>query len=423
MIARYVSAFGCSLAFHVGVVLALLSLTWVRPPSVSVDAPPPAAMAVFVVPPEDSTYPGLKPIEPAGKDRLPALDAESSTVSIMGFTFDAMKISERARVLFPFVTPGVSLDHFALNAPGERSVVLQNPLARPRTDPRKNDGRPLVMSDAAIQALTDKTWSRRERWVAFEPIRALLDRHAANAGALPAVIQRYTDQNALQPYQDMGIRDPRLWTQLGLASDHVAFIALIRKYAAEHPSTRVTIELLFLLDRIAEASRDALGVLLDSEPEIDLRWTWRSNPNAYELVTQLRRHYRAELTRLGLTTSDRVTRHYDNVRVSMLEGILRTTPDGYRANDARFLIGAIYWGQGRKTEALQSWRQVTEDPGASYAEACSQIAATLRTTRTDPTQDAELARKVNRILKNEQGRWWDNSYDRLKRFGFRFDAY
>ena len=422
MIARYISAFGGSLAFHAGVIALLLWLTWADMPRLAVEATAPSAIPVFVVPPEDGTYPGLKPIDPARKDRLPALDPESSAISIQGFKFDALKISDRAHVLFPFVSPGVSLDHFALRATRDGEVVLRNPLARQR-EARRNDGEPLVMPDAAIDALIDKTWSRRERWAAFEPIAPLIDRHAADAGALPVVIRRYTDRNALQPYQDMGIRDPRLWTQLGLAADHVSFIALIRKYASDNPSTRATTELLFLLDRIAEASRDALAVLLDSDPETDLRWTWRSNPAAHELVVELRRHYRAELTRLGLTTGDRITRHYDDVRLSILEGILRTTPGGYRANDARFLVGAIRWRQGKRTEAVQAWQQVSDVPGDSYAVASAQLAAMLRTGKGGGLREHEVARQVDRILRIEHGRWWDLSYDRLRKFGFKFDTY
>jgi hypothetical protein len=421
MIARYVSAFGGSLALHAGVIAVLVWLLSGNVPAVDLQTAPPPAMRVFVAPPEDATYPGLKPLDPAGADRIPALNPESSSISVLGFKFDALKISERAALLFPFVTPGVSLDHFALRQAGQESLVLRNPLAQ-RTS-RKAHAAPLVMSEAAIDALVDKTWSRRERWTAFAPIAALLDAHAADSGALPAIVQRYTDRNALQPYRDMAIRDPRLWTQLGLASDHVSFIALIRNYAAEHPSTRTTTELLFLLDRIAEASRDALGVLLDSDPETDLRWTWRSNPAAYELVVELRRHYRAELTRLGLTTGDRITKHYDSVRLAILDGIVRTTPDGYRANDARFLIGAIHWGQGKRTDALHAWQQVREVPGDSYGKASAEVAAMVRTATARQWRDHELGREVDRILKIEHGRWWDLSYDRLKRFGFKFDTY
>ena len=90
---------------------------------------------------------------------------------------------------------------------------------------------------------------------------------------LAALIALYRDQNALQPYADGSMRDLRLWAQLGLAADHVDFIGFIRGYAAAHPSTKVTTELLFLLDTLAQANADALAVLVETNQPGDLEWT------------------------------------------------------------------------------------------------------------------------------------------------------
>ena len=50
--------------------------------------------------------------------------------------------------------------------------------------------------------------------------------------------------------------------------------------------------------------------------------------------------------------------------------------------------------------------------------------ARITPTATDtPGHDRDLPLQISRVLKNEQGRWWDLSYDRLKRFGYRFDSY
>jgi len=419
---RYVSAFGCSLAGHLGVVAVLLWLTTDRMPRMTADAAPPPAMAAFVVPPEDSKYPGLKPVDPTATARIQAPDDQSSIISMPGFTFDVAKLFQRAPVLFPFVSPGLSLDHFAINPGNERTLVYERPASEATRRSRDAATEPLVMSDAALQALIDKAWSRRERWNAFEPVRVLAARYSPDAGGMPSVFQRYTDQNALQPYQDTVIPDPRFWTQLGLAADHVQFIGFIRQYCATHAGTRGAIELLFLLDRIAEASQDALETLLDSNPEQDLRWTRNTNRQAYRLALQLRVHYRAVLSNQGINSNAAATLHYERVRLAILNGILRTTPNGYRASDARFLIGAINWRQGNRAAALAAWRDVRVEPGDSYITANSQIAATLRAAAADP-HDANLARQIHRILRNEQGRWVDLSYDRLKRFGYRFDTY
>jgi hypothetical protein len=236
------------------------------------------------------------------------------------------------------------------------------------------------------------------------------------------VFQRYTDQNALQPYQDMAIPDPRLWTQLGLAADHVQFIGFIRKYCAAHPGTRGAIELLFLLDRMAEASEDALKVLLASNPEEDLRWTREFNRDAYRLALQLRANYRAEMARLGIRSDAALAAHYARARLAILEGILRTTPNGYRASDARFLIGAIHWRQGRSADAIDAWRDMRPVATDSYRGASVQILSALSAGAVDH-DGAVLSRAVNQALTHELGRWVDFSYDRLKQFGYRFDTY
>jgi hypothetical protein len=421
VLGRYLSAFSGSLALHAAL---LLILVWpVRPgvPRQTAADPSPPSLIVFPVPQEDARFPGLKPVDREAAARIQPLDEDSATVSIGDFKFDASKLVQRAPVLFPFLSPGLSLDHFAIRPGDERVLVDERPA--PANAARGHDAqRPLPLSDRAIQALVDRTWSRRERWAAFQPIVELARRYSATDGAMPLVFQRYTDQNALQPYRDMAIRDPRLWTQLGLAADHVSFIGFIREYAAAHAGTRGAIDLLFLLDRMAEASEDALQTLLDCNPEEDLQWTRSTNRDAYRLALQLRTYYRAEMSRLDIPTRAALARHYAVVRLAILEGILRTTPDGYRANDARFLMGAIEWRQGDSSRALVTWRGIRVVAGDSYSAAVDELVTTLRAYYT--TQDAaQLAPRINRVLKNDFGRWWDLSYERLKRFGYRFDTY
>ena len=379
---RYVSSFGCSLLLHAGVVALVVWLVSSPTPEIIVERAPDRAMPVFVVPREDPAFPGLNPVESSAAARIQAPDDESATIDFGGFTFDAGKLAQRALVLFPFVSPGLSLDHFGLAPNRERPLLFQSPAST-----AAGDGpavQPLDMSDSAVQAVVDKAWSRRERWAAFEQIRGLAARHSADAGALPSVFRRYTDQNALQPYQDMAIRDPRFWTQLGLAADHVQFIGFIRHYAAANPGTRGTTELLFLLDRIAEASQDALVTLLAYNPEADLRWTRSTNRQAYRLALQLLHYYRSELSRRGLYSNAAIGLHYDRIRLAVLSGILRTTPAGYRASDARFLMGTILWKQGRDAAALQAWRGLACAPTDSYLAACTQLTRIIPSTNGAP---------------------------------------
>jgi hypothetical protein len=424
---RRVASLAVSSTLHLIAVAALAEAT-AAPRAVPA---PPRSMAVFLVPrTDDSAPPGLQPIDPGDADDLEPPQG-SSAIDLPGFAFDAAKIQARAALLFPFLTPGLSLERFELAPHVEARDTFHDPFApRPEARPTRTRKPPLVMTDAAVQSLVDASWSRRDRWTPFQRILKLSDRHNGDEGKLPTLLHEYEAQDGLQPYVDASIRDPRLWTELGLAADHVEFIGFISRYASEHPSTKATTELLFLLDKIAQASLDALVTLLDTVPEEHLDWTQSTNPDAYAFITNLRRHYAAELLKKGLATGERLSAYYDKTRLGILTGILRTTPRGYRANDARFLIGSIYWRQGSAGDALRAWRGMTIDPTDAYA---ATIARILNAIAAETAGDrgnvdraetmARLALQINAILRAEHGRWIMFSLDRLHQFGYRFDTF
>src|SRR5439155_13802807 len=117
----------------------------------------------------------------------------------------------------------------------------------------------------------------------------------------------------------------------------------------------------------------------------DLARTRNANRNAYDLIVGMRYYYARELQRRGLTARHALTAHYDSVRLAILTAIVRTTPNGYRASDARFLIGTIYWQQRKTQDALRWWREMMVDPTDSYVIAYSDI---LRATRRGAAQSA-----------------------------------
>jgi hypothetical protein len=128
------------------------------------------------------------------------------------------------------------------------------------------------------------------------------------------------------------------------------------------------------------------------------------------------------MSRLGILSDAALATHYARARLAILEGILRTTPNGYRASDARFLIGAILWRQGRSAEAIETWRDMRPVATDSYRGASVQILSAL-SAEGGSHDGALLSRAVNQALTHELGRWVDFSYDRLKQFGYRFDTY
>ena len=126
--------------------------------------------------------------------------------------------------------------------------------------------------------------------------------HSANDGALPELMRAYISRTGWQPYVESSIRDPRLWTQLGVVADHADFVDFISRYLAKHPASKTSTELLFLLDTLVQGSYDTLTTLLDVIPEEDLHWTRSSSRAAYEAILTIQQHYRAELEHRSLTT-------------------------------------------------------------------------------------------------------------------------
>ena len=405
---RYAAGFGASIAMH-----ATLAawLAWPPPVPPASSAAETAMQVVLLAPSEDPNFPGLKPLDPRDAEWTPDPLANKEEFAIA----DLQRIGAHYQVLFPFVSPGLAIDALFPSLRAAPHLVFENPSARPG-DAAESSRRPLGLTPAAVQALVDKSWSRGNRWEAFRTIRELADEHDPADDSVARLVGLYREQNALQPYADGPIRDLRLWAQLGLAADHATFIGFIRKYCARNPSSKVTTELLFLLDAIVQANEDALAVLVETDQPDDLTWTRQANTRAYLLARQIQRHYARALARLRLTTRAAVEAYHADVRLAILSGILRTTPEGYLANDARFLIGAIHWKQNRPGEALRAWGTLTAPGGDSYAAAISRIRVAIDTPRPD-------ARNIQYILTNEQGRWLAFSDDRLRRFGYRFDRF
>jgi hypothetical protein len=410
---RRFSALFISLTLHVAAVAVAVSVApagW-RPRAMAGRAV--EKMLAFVVQPAAGAAPnGLNPFDP--NDRSIVVEFEDTTVlASPGFTFDVAKVAANPALLFPFLTPGISLEAFRL-VPPRADDRLANPLigTGPETSDPGLSRPPLALDKAALQPLLDRTWSRRDRWNAFQPLVALADEYNPNAGMLPRVLHEYLNQNGLQPFVDTGIRDPRLWAQLGLAADHSRFIEFISRYAAQHPSTQATTELLFLLDEIAQANLDALLTLVHTDPPMELRWTRSQNPDAYTLIVELRRYVDAHLSRRGLTTGEAITSAYEAVRLEILDGVVRTTPSGYRAGDARFLMGTIYWRQGRRSEAVTVWRAIDGRASDIYAVACRELLAAIEPPDVDPGP-------IDELLDAQRERWRAFSDARLRQFGYR----
>src|SRR5262245_53158491 len=157
---RRILAFASSLMAHL---LAAFAAVRQAPPVEKPEPSPPKAMITFVVPrADDPNFPGLNPIDTTKDEPSFGRLKRSSPLRINEFTFDVAKIADHALLLFPFLTPGLSLDHLVVEPEREMLERLANLLASPRSA-RRNEtaNRPLVLAGDELQALTDKSWSRR----------------------------------------------------------------------------------------------------------------------------------------------------------------------------------------------------------------------------------------------------------------------
>jgi hypothetical protein len=137
---RYPRAFAVSFALHLLVVLAVVGLPGPRPALAPVPVVTPSrSVEVFTVAPaEDARFPGLHPLETAQDDWTIKPGDTAAALQIDGFDVDVSKISDRARVLFPFLTPGLSLEVFGLLPRRDVRSRLENPLATRSRQPGGN---------------------------------------------------------------------------------------------------------------------------------------------------------------------------------------------------------------------------------------------------------------------------------------------
>jgi hypothetical protein len=405
--ARRLIGLGVSGGFHAAVVVLLV----LRAQDDRLLAP--AAVVIEQVSPEALAPPPDRQLPASTEDALPLWEA--SMLRVEEFTFDIAKIREQLNVLFPFLT----LDLGFLDRVPEDVRAARDRLSYPHgadAGGRSGSGADeLGLTDPALQQLTDRAWSRRERWKHFAEIVKLTAIHHPDRGRLPEVVRTYLDQNILQPYCDGDKHDPRFWAMLENAADHADFIDFIRSYARRYPSSKTTTELLFLLDELAQGSRDVILMVIQTRPDEHLQFTRTTSPQAYDLAVAAKERYGRWLMERGM---DKVTvrRRYNELRLHLLRTIIETTPQNYRAADAKFLAGQVLWEMSRVGDAERIWRSIAVVDGDAYHRVYTELLDEL-------SADPPLARAIDRILGAEYGRWRIFSIDRLRQFGHHCDTF
>ena len=395
---------------------SFLALTLIPPTDPPGGSPAVGAEQVIVgvlsFPPGEPTVPDAI----AHGRRLAGAVPNAEALVMPGFELNVAKIREWQDALFPFLTEDLTpVDRI-------RSAIeaRQNSLTwlTPSPPERRRSGLPpLELSDMDLWHLVDEAWSRRERWDNFVKIATLVAEHDPDEGRAPELLRTHLDQNLLQPYYDAETRDPRFWVMLNLAADHAPIMQFVSAYVRDHPSTRSATELLFLLDEFAQASRDALLMLMATSPERDLRLTMAADSSAYELAVAVRDRYVNRLRELDLQNTDDVRRYYDTMRIRILTTILESTPGGYGAADARYLLGRILWHQNDVAGAMRWWGEIGPDERGMYAPVYSEVLQVMR------SRIPLKAAPISALFGAEYRQWLDFSAQRLAEFGYRLDTF
>ena len=326
------------------------------------------------------------------------------------FDFDIEKIGTRMGRLFPFNEP-ISLapvTHTPGTAGGANVFAMASHLAAPPPA--------LKLSPLEMQTVLDASWSRRDRWDSFQQILDLVLRFDPQQGDLASLLRRYVSDNLLQPFHASRSPEPKVWGLLSVAADHFEFVQFIRTFVERVPSSRVTTELLFLLDKLVQANLQAALSVFTLDTSDGIEWTTRASPKGAEILVALKQDQERALGTRGIWDESAIARVYDDVRVGILEHLIRTTPQGYRINDARFLIGEIYWQQGRRADARDVWGKIEPDSSDDYFIVYSDVRASLA---------AETGNRapIDSALNKQTRRWLQASSQRLHHFGFSADRF
>ena len=411
---RRVVGFAFALALHLSTIALLV---WLSMPTLSRRAGGQQA-AMPVSPRMREPAPKPKSREDEVREDIDRYLPKPPDVRVWGFTFDLRKVRSRWSALFPFVTSPPRFDVDAASHPpsSSRRFVFVDPNRVPAAEPPARPA--LVMSSSAIQRLVDRAWTRRERWSRFATFVNLANAYHPDDGRLPAVIRAYVAQNMLQPYQEMSLPDPSRWAMMVLAADDQDYLDFAGGYVRDHPGTRGATEMLFLVDALMEGSGNTLSILLRTQPRRDLQWTYRENPDAFWLFDSLREYYADVLDKRGLKSTGAVARYYEDQRLNLLATVLRQTPAGYRAGDARFVIGKLHWARGDPRAAIREWRQIRIASADAFVASYARIVQALeRLPAADENPDPPTVASIEGALDAERQQWAAFQYDRLRQFG------
>ena len=124
------------------------------------------------------------------------------------------------------------------------------------------------------------------------------------------------------------------------------------------------------------------------------------------------------LDKRGLKSAGALARYYEDERLNLLGSVLRQTPAGYRAGDARFVIGKLHWARGDRRAAIREWRKIALAADDAFVATYTRIVHALeRLPAADEEPDPATVASIESALDAERQQWAAFHYDRLRQFG------
>jgi len=118
--------------------------------------------------------------------------------------------------------------------------------------------------------------------------------------------------------------------------------------------TKYATEILFAIENIYEIQAHALDLLFTVKNQIEKMRPEEKNNIRIQTLEKVIQRYIPLAASKGIQNSEQAFQHYYLKRVEVLEYLLAQTPENYRAKDAMFLKGRVFWSSA-KVQDSRSW--------------------------------------------------------------------
>ncbi len=220
----------------------------------------------------------------------------------------------------------------------------------------------LVLADSEMQGILDGLITKPKN-VQFYEIRKYAERYHPDEGDLPKLMQRFYFENIVRlAYDTLTIFEDSLisytidYFEEQLNEKELFDYAL--GYIREHQGSKTSVEFLFILENLFAIHKQALENMFNSYNIAKEERLLFKDDSMLTTIISVYERYTNSLRENGLDTEEKILQEYDNTKIKILEQIIKTTPNGYRLDDALYKMGLVYWLQENNNQAIEYWKMI-----------------------------------------------------------------